>query len=61
MTQPFDRISVIPDGKSLGIKLPYAIINYETVPSFEGNKSPVIRFAVENTVNMEDSMKSLEV
>jgi hypothetical protein len=52
---------VISDDKPLGLRLPYATINYETIGSLENGKSPVIHFAVKNTVSMNEAMKSLEV
>nr|CAH0112295.1 unnamed protein product [Daphnia galeata] len=55
------RISVISNDKPLGLRLPYATINYETIGSLENGKSPVIHFAVKNTVSMNEAMKSLEI
>lgn len=60
-TNLFLRISVVSDEKSLGLRLPYATINYETIGSLENGKSPVIHFAVKNTISMDEAMKSLEV
>jgi hypothetical protein len=47
--------------KSLALRLPYATINYESIGSLENGNSPVIHFAVKNTVSMDEAMKSLEV
>ncbi len=49
------------DEKSLGLRLPYATINYEIIGSLENGNSPVIHFAVKNTVSMDEAMKSFEV
>ncbi len=51
----------MPDEKPLGLRLPYATINYETAGSVERGKSPIIHFAVKNTVSMDEAIKSVEV
>ncbi|XP_046440894.1 meckelin-like [Daphnia pulex] len=55
------RISVMSGEKSLALRLPYATINYESIGSLENGNSPVIHFAVKNTVSMDEAMKSLEI
>lgn len=54
-------MSVVPNQVPLALKVPYATINYEIIGSFDKDKIPIIKFSVENVVNMDDAMKSVEV
>ena len=54
-------MSVVPNQVPLAIKVPYATVNYEIIGNFDKEKLPIIKFAVENIVNMDDAMKSVEV
>ncbi len=55
-------MSVITNEQPLAIRVPYATVNYEIIgASIWNNKMPMINFAVENSVNMYEAIRAVEV
>lgn len=55
-------MSVITNEQPLAIRVPYATVNYEMIgASILNIKMPIINFAVENSVNMDEAIRAVEV